>query len=136
MTKRVKELKKLDSEDYAEELDVLEQYIALEEAESQVEKKIKAVHAELEKKLLEKHGELTQDDVKSLVVDDKWMETVKAKARTELDDVSQALTGRVTELTERYFDPMPAIKQTILDLSQKVDAQSETSCYLRCSHCI
>ena len=60
MTTRIKELKKLDDEVYADELEVLEHYLLLKQSESKAEKKIKAAHAELDKKLLQKYGLLTE----------------------------------------------------------------------------
>ena len=37
----------------------------------------------------------SEDEVKTLVVDDKWLASLAAAVQTELDRVSQALTGRI-----------------------------------------
>ncbi len=121
VTKRVKELKKLDDEEYADEFAVLKQYVALDEAESKADKKIKAAHAELEKKLLDKYGELSEADVKSLVVDDKWMTSVEGDIVTELSDVSQSLSSRLGELAERYAQTMPELREDAALLFKKVE---------------
>ena len=125
LTKRVKELKKLDDEEYADEFAVLEQYVALDEAESKTDKKIKAAHADLETKLVKKYGELTEADVKSLVVDDKWIAAIAADIGTELDDVSQSLAGRVGELSQRYENTLPTLSRKLEALTSRVDAHIE-----------
>ena len=108
VTKRVKQIKKeyktaaLKNEpEIAEELALLEQYLDIAAAGSKVDKQIKAAETKLEKGLLEKYGELTEDDVKTLVVDDKWLGSLFGEVETELTQISQSLSLRVTELGSR-----------------------------------
>ena len=35
-------------------------------------------------------------------MDDKWLTSIKASIQTEIDAISQHLTGRVKQLAERY----------------------------------
>ena len=42
-------------------------------------------------------------------MDDKWLATLAANVQTELDRVSQAMTGRIKELAERYATSLPQI---------------------------
>ncbi len=37
-----------------------------------------------------------------MVVEDKWLATLETAIQGEIDRISQALTGRVKELAERY----------------------------------
>ncbi len=120
VTNRVKELKKAKDADDAEELAVLEQYLEIADSESAVGKKIKAADAVLEKKLLEKYGELSEDDVKTLVVDDKWISVLGREVAEEFDDVSQTLTSRLRELAERYGKPLPDLDDTTETLTATV----------------
>jgi type I restriction enzyme M protein len=75
----------------------------------------------LEKKVDAQYGKLSEQDVKSLVIEDKWMATLDADIQTELDRISQALTGRIKQLAERYAQPLPALKDEVELLSTKVD---------------
>ena len=50
---------------------------------------------------------LKEADIKTLVVDDKWLSVLSAAIHSEMDRISQALTQRVKELAERYDTPMP-----------------------------
>jgi type I restriction enzyme M protein len=55
------------------------------------------------------------------VVDDKWLATLQADVQTELDRVSQALTGRIRQLAERYATPLPALNAEVEALASKVN---------------
>ena len=68
-----------------------------------------------------KYKTLSEDEVKTLVVDDKWLATLAADVQAELDRVSQALTGRIKELAERYAAPLPQLAEDVETLSARVD---------------
>ena len=70
---------------------------------------MKDAQKELEAKVAAKYGKLTEDEIKTLVVDDKWLATLAAAVQSELDRVSQALTGRIRQLAERYATPLPQL---------------------------
>ena len=55
-----------------------------------------------------KYPKLTEDEIKTLVVDDKWVLTLIASVRGEMNRVSQTLTSRIQQLAERYVIPLPA----------------------------
>ncbi len=57
-----------------------------------------------------------------LVVDDKWMARLSTAVQDELDRVSQALTGRVRELAERYATPLPRLSDELALLAMQVEA--------------
>ncbi|MEO2022724.1 MAG: type I restriction endonuclease subunit M, partial [Pirellulaceae bacterium] len=120
--KRVKALKKAKGDDDADELAVLEQYLEISGSESAVGKKIKSAEATLAEKLLTQYDELSEDDVKTLVVDDKWMATIGGSVATELSDISQSLTSRVSELAERYSRRASELEEQVAELANKVDA--------------
>jgi type I restriction enzyme M protein len=103
--KRIKEINK--DADYADELKVLKQYATLYEQQAETKEKIKEAEKDLEKKILIKYPKLTLEEVKSLVVEHKWMSALEAAIQGEVDLLSQKLTGRVKELAERYENTLP-----------------------------
>jgi len=117
---RIKELK--SETDIADELKVLKQYIALLTKQTATNKKIKEAEKELDTKLYAKYPTLTEDEVKQLVVDDKWMHTIESTIKDEIDHISQRLTNRVKELAERYESPLPFIDNEVDSLETKVNA--------------
>lgn len=117
--KRIKEIK--DSPDDAEELAVLEKYLALFEKEAETKKAIKEAENDLEEKLIAKYPAFKIDEIKMLVVDRKWMDDINIRILGEVDRLSQTLAGRVKTLAERYAEPMPEITKEVEGLTGKVE---------------
>jgi type I restriction enzyme M protein len=117
--KRIKEIK--NDAEAAEELKVLEAYLKLIEKELDTNKKIKDARIELDKKVIVKYKTLTEDEVKVLVVDDKWMAVISRDIKSEMERISQRLTHRVKELAERYAAPIPKLKTNMEMLTSKVN---------------
>ena len=118
-TSRLKEIK--TDKDAAEERKALQDYLGLAEQESVVGGSIKSANEALIEKVIAKYDQLTEADIKALVVDDKWIATLNVAVQSELDRVSQTLTGRLRELAERYESPLPQIVDEVAALSAKVD---------------
>ncbi len=65
------------------------------------------------------------DEIKTLVVDDKWMATIEKAIQTEMDRISQRLTQRIKELAERYETPLPKQTSEVVELENKVSTHLE-----------
>lgn len=107
------------------EMKVLKAYLDLIDKQAETNKKIKEANAELDKKLYVKYPILTEDEIKTLVVDDKWMATIERDIHTEMDRISQRLTQRIKELAERYETPLPVQTDEVKSLEKKVTAHLE-----------
>ena len=118
-TARMKEIK--TDKDAADERQALQEYLGLVEQESVFSGSIKTAHEAMIVKVAAKYEQLTDADIKTLVVDDKWIATLATAVQGELDQVSQTLTGRIRELAERYESPLPQIVDEVSALSAKVD---------------
>ncbi|MDA9885105.1 type I restriction-modification system subunit M [Burkholderiaceae bacterium] len=118
-TARLKEIK--TDKDAADERQALQEYLGLVEQESAVNGNFRTAHEALITKVAAKYEQLTEADIKTLVVDDKWIATLATAVQGELDRVSQTLTGRIRELAERYESPLPQIVDEVSALSAKVD---------------
>lgn len=116
---RMKEIGK--DPDYADERDALHKYAVLLDKQTDVKSKLKAAQDDLEAKLDAKYPKLTEDEIKTLVVDDKWLATLANAVQGELDRVSQTLTGRIRQLAERYADPLPLLTTELAMISACVD---------------
>lgn len=114
----LKNLKKQKGND--EEIKVIEQYVAYLEEEAALKKSIKDENDALDKKVLQKYKELAVEEIKTLVIDDKWMSSIYASIETEMSNISQNLTQRIKELAERYISPLPQLASDVQVLSQKV----------------
>ena len=115
-------LKEIKSEtDAADERKVLSDYLALAEKEAATSAKVKDAQDALMAKVAAQYGKLSEDEIKTLVVDDKWLATLAATVQGELDRVSQTLTGRIRELADRYATPLPQLTREVATLAARVD---------------
>lgn len=124
VTARLKEIDTLD-EETQDELEVLDQWMKFSTQEARLKKLITQAEAELDGEAYEKYPELTEDEVKTLVVDDKWLTRLDADVHGEMDRISQSLTQRVKELAERYEAPLPQLSDCVADLEDKVNGHLE-----------
>jgi type I restriction enzyme M protein len=116
---RLKEIGK--SADDADERKALIVYADVLEQQTTTKVKLKAAQEALDAKIDAKYPTLTEAEIKTLVIDDKWMAHLAAAAQSELDRVSQTLTGRIRELAERYAAPLPQLTDEVATLAARVD---------------
>jgi len=117
---RLKEIK--GDADAKDEAAVLTRWLELSESEAALKRAVREQDAALDTLAYEKYPTLTEAEVKTLVVDDKWMTRLEAAVQGELDRVSQTLTGRIRELAERYATPLPALTDEVATLAARVEA--------------
>jgi len=108
--------------DAADERKVLMEYLTLSDQEADTSAKLKTAQDALITKVAAKYGQLTEDEIKTLVVNDKWLATIAAAVQGELDRVSQTLTGRIRQLGDRYSSPLPKLIDEVDALAARVDA--------------
>ncbi|MHB1661018.1 MAG: type I restriction-modification system subunit M [bacterium] len=100
ITQRIKDIK--NEPDFADELEILQKYLKLLGKETGLNGQIKEMKQELDKKLLEKYHEFSEEEVKALIVEDKWLNAIVGKIREEQEKVSKRLTQRIKQLAQRY----------------------------------
>jgi type I restriction enzyme M protein len=120
---RLKNIK--GSKEDKEEQEVLEAYLGLAEQKTETQIDLNKLEAALEEKTLAKYRKLTTEEIKTLVVEDKWMQSLDNTLHTEMQRISQALTQRVKELTERYETPLHHHLQIVKKLETKVHKHLE-----------
>ena len=123
VTARLKEIK--DDQEAEEEASVLNDWLALYDRQSELKKRIKEAEADLDAKAYAHYPKLSEAEIKTLVVDDKWLAALEAAVQGEMDRVSQSLTQRVKELAERYETPLPQMNERVAELEEKVNRHLE-----------
>jgi type I restriction enzyme M protein len=103
------------------DLQVTVRYLELLDEQSALKSKVKEADAALDKLAYDKYPTLSVKEIKTLVVDDKWMTALANAVQGELNRVSQTLTGRIRQLAERYETPLPQLTSRVADLSVRVD---------------
>ena len=115
---------KLKMDPLPEELidfDATVRYLELLEQQSALKSKVKDAEAALDQLAYEKYPQLSVDEIKTLVVDDKWMPALAASLQAEIDRVAEVVAGRTRELAQRYDTPLPELTDLVSRLSSRVD---------------
>jgi type I restriction enzyme M protein len=108
-----------------EELAPLQEWLTLNGEEGELKKKLKDAEADLDAKARARYPTLTEAEIKTLVVEDKWLAALETAINGEVERVSQSLTQRLKELAERYATPLPALTARVDELEAKVNRHLE-----------
>ena len=115
-------LKEVDKDPlHADEQAALKAYADLLAQQTKAKAQRKVAQEDLDKKIDAKYTKLTEAEIKTLVVDDKWMARLSAALQGELDHVSHALTARIRELAARYAVPLPQLTHDVETRTARVE---------------
>jgi type I restriction enzyme M protein len=104
----------------AEEYPLLKQAAKLIAAEAAAKKSAKEAEAELTTAVFKAYPELTEGDIRTLVVQDKWITDITTAIGAEVEARTESLTARVRVLTERYGQTLPQIMEDLGVLEARV----------------
>ena len=105
---RLKDAKKEGSD--PEEVAALEHLLKLYERESAAKRVAKEAQAALGRATLKKYGNLIEDEVKTLVLDDKWLATITSRITSAVEALTLTLVARIQELGERYNETVATLE--------------------------
>lgn len=116
---RIKEI--ASDKDAADERAVLKAWLKLNSQEADLKKAVREAEAALDQLAYDHYAKLTPDEIKTLVVDEKWLSTLSLAVQSELDRVSQTLTSRIRLLADRYAAPLPQLVDEVAELAARVE---------------
>ena len=111
--------------EYMAEISILNKYLELLDQIAATKKQIKEAENKLDDELLAFYPTLSIEQIKQLVVDDKWLTTIDKDVHSEMDRISQRLTMRIKELAERYEAPLPKQSEKVAELENAVNTHLE-----------
>jgi type I restriction enzyme M protein len=120
---RIKEIRK--DPEAAEELAVLREWLEFSDEEAATKKALKAAEAELDAQAYGRYDSVSEAEIPELVVEGKWLASLEQAVAAEVERVSQALTGRLKELGERYGEALPVISERVEELEARVAGHLE-----------
>jgi type I restriction enzyme M protein len=103
-----------------DEIAALKKVKELIELEADHKKTVKEAQEKVDALVFAKYPKLTVEDIKALIVDDKWLASLQASIVAEVERITQQLASRVKTLEERYSTPMPTLVNDVATLSSKV----------------
>lgn len=119
--RRINAIRDEDDPESDEERDALARCLDLLEAESALAKTARTTQAVLDERILDHYAALTEPEIKTLVVEDKWLASIRTAIEGELQRITQRLAGRVRVLEERYARPLPKLEEDVAAFSAKVE---------------
>jgi type I restriction enzyme M protein len=123
VTARLKEIQ--GDKTAKEEIAVLREWLHLNGKEAELKKSLREAETALDAVCYARYPKLTEVEVKTLVVEDKWMAALDKAVHGEMDRISQTLTQRVKDLAERYGTPLPQMIDQVAELETKVNLHLE-----------
>jgi type I restriction enzyme M protein len=110
----------------SEEVEALKELITLYDAASTAKTAARVGAARLDEQVLAQYGKLSEMDIKSLVIDDKWGAFVALGVDAELEALTQKLINRLRVLGGRYEDTLGGLDLEIKKLSGLVGTHLAT----------
>ncbi|MCX2835183.1 type I restriction-modification system subunit M [Microbulbifer thermotolerans] len=90
------------------------------DAEARAKKALKEAQEALDLAVFKQYPQLSEAEIKTLIVEDKWLATLRTRIEAEIERITQQLANRVKELEERYAEPLPALSKQVERLSDRV----------------
>lgn len=118
-TARLREVKREEKPD-PDEVAALERLIQLYADEKVAKDAAKEAQAELDQNTLEKYGDLTEADVKELVLDDKWKSMVSGRVSDAIVTLVLSLAARLRDLGNRYENTLGDLEDKLQQLNERV----------------
>lgn len=119
--KAVAAQKKHTVEADATTLKVWNKYLELCGKKKDVSKALAALVDALTENVCKKYDAFTAEDIRNLVISDKWLKELKGRSEAENKRVCESISSQVSVLNERYVKPLPKINEDIAKLSSEVD---------------
>ncbi|WP_392452703.1 type I restriction-modification system subunit M [Corynebacterium dentalis] len=113
-------LKAIKSVGYPGEINALQDASKLYSAEASAKKAVRDTQADLDLATLKKYSDLTQDDIQTLVLDDKWRATIAHRVASEVEALTLNLVSRIQQLGERYAETVDDLDTELKRLESKV----------------
>lgn len=103
-----------------DEVAALEHLIQLYTDETAAKKAVKEAQSVLDEDTLKKYGDLTEADIKVLVLEDKWAAAIRDRLADEANSLTLALVERIQELGERYAETIGVLDAELEELEGKL----------------
>lgn len=109
----------------AETVAVFKEYLDKNEELAVYKAQLKEAVSVLTKLVIEKYSELTEEEIRHLVTDCKWMKEITCRLQDEMTVLTQQITDRMNVLVERYAETLGCTTKKVAELESKVLASLE-----------
>ena len=124
VTQRLKSIRNVPESN--EESKVLTKCLVLIEADTKSDKAVKEAQAALDEQVLARYASLTEAEIKSLVVGDKWFASIDSAIKGEVQRITQQLAGPRQGSGRNAMPPrLPELEREVEALQRKGRGTSE-----------
>ena len=96
------------------------EYKAIDKKKKEVDKEIKEKKQALTVLVEGKYVTFTEEEIKLLVVDKKWLATISLMIHSEMQQITQQLTLKVISVAERYEQTLDDIDKEVREYESRV----------------
>lgn len=109
----------------ADELGAVTKLTSLIDTERDSREAVRDAQSTLAQRTLAKYGDLSEAEIKTLVVDHKWISAIESRINVKVEELVGSLAQRISLLELRYAKTLPALVEEVEELSQRVDRHLE-----------
>lgn len=103
-----------------EDAAVLKRWLKLDEDIAQRKKQLRDARAALDARTLAKYKDLSGEEIRDILLNDKWLPALRAGLDEELGRVVNGMEDRLLVLADRYATPLTELSREVEALSAKV----------------
>lgn len=107
--------------DDKDEKQAIIQAIQLFEAEKHAKDALKVATELLDLAIFKRYGTLSIDEIKTLVVKDKWLATLESEIRSQIERRVQGFITRLATLENRYESPLSVLNDEVAHWENQVN---------------
>lgn len=100
---------------------ILKQWLALSDKKDGLNIELKKKRSDLTDDVVAKYAELKPDEIKTLVVERKWLASVVGGCEALMQSVTHRIATDVTALAERYESTMSILAQNVINFEDEVN---------------
>ena len=97
-----------------------EEWLRLDDLAGKIKREINALTKELTLKVQERYGMLSVEEIKHLVIDEKWGRSIQDMCDKQMQDGLQREVSGIVAMHERYEFTLPELEQTLQEDRDKV----------------
>lgn len=122
-------LKAISPDGDAEEIAFLKRFLAHLNSLADSKKALKQKTQALDKALQDTYVHLTEKEILTLVVEEKWQHALRERLATEAEHLTHTFSMQLRKLTERYEHTLPELQAEVDALQAKVNKHLKTMGY-------
>lgn len=100
---------------------IMKQWLDLSNKKEELTKTLKLKRGELTDAVVKKYASFTEDEIKTLVIERKWLASIIGGCEALMQSVTHRISSDITALVERYEDTLADLDRNVRDYEDEVN---------------